>query len=142
MPSAASGLPCAWMAKGQRQQSRRLWAGTGASIQAPFGTQAARPLLSGPEGSPEQAAALLERRLAASMSAAVRQGTLTVLLRRRAVGSERDQRRRARRPERGHEGGAARARQSILPDVECGRLGLGLGLGLLGLGLASLTQLL
>ena len=43
MPSAASGLPCAWMVKGQRQQNRRLWAGTGASIQAPLGTQAARP---------------------------------------------------------------------------------------------------
>ena len=64
---------------GQRQWNRRLWAGTRAPTQALFGTQAARALLSRPEGSPEQAAGLLEWWVAAFISAAVSQSALTVL---------------------------------------------------------------
>ena len=49
-----------------------------APTQALFGTQAARALLSAPKGSPEQAAGLLERWVAALMPAAVSQGTVRV----------------------------------------------------------------
>ena len=48
--------------------------------------QTAMPLLSGLEGSPEQEEGLLERRVAALLSAAVSQGTLTVLRRRQRGG--------------------------------------------------------
>ena len=58
---------------GQRQQNRRPWAGTRAPTQALCGTHAARPLLSGPEGSPGH----LQWWVGAS--AAVGQGTLTLL---------------------------------------------------------------
>eukprot|EP00964_Phaeocystis_antarctica_P141221 scaffold106199_cov27-Phaeocystis_antarctica.AAC.2 len=46
--------------EGQRQWNARLWAGTGAPTQALFGTHAVGALLTGQEGSPEQAAGPLE----------------------------------------------------------------------------------
>ena len=64
---------CGVRLDGQRQSNRRPWAGTGAPTQALCGTHAARPLLSGPEGSPGHL------QWWAAASAAVSQGTLTLL---------------------------------------------------------------
>ena len=68
MPSArccgSSSLRIAWEShvylRGHRRSNRRLWAGTRALPQRLFGIHAARALLSGPGGNPEQAGGTLE----------------------------------------------------------------------------------
>lgn len=53
----------------ERQQTRRCWASSRALLRLHFDIQAARALLSGTEGGPEQAGRPLERRVAVCAAA-------------------------------------------------------------------------